>query len=106
MESLEDELRYFHKEYIKLTTICPAAIETGFSKTVETRFPRLFPVMQPDHAADAIIDSILREQRFLTIPFGYNVLYIILLRLPRCIRYLIIDYIGSTAQPNRDRNHH
>lgn len=104
MEAMEDELRYFHKEYIKLTTVCPAAIETGLSKTVETRFPRLFPIMQPDHAAEAIIDAVLREQRFLIIPFGYNLLYTVLLRLPQCIRYLIIDYIGSTAQPNRNRD--
>lgn len=103
MESLEDELRCFHRTYIKLTTVCPAAIDTGLSKIVETRFPRLFPTMQPDYAAEAIIDAILREKQIITIPIGYSLLYTILLRLPRCIRHLIIDYIGSTAQPNRDR---
>lgn len=34
MESLEDEMKEFRKEFIKFTTICPAAIETGKNKLV------------------------------------------------------------------------
>jgi len=100
MESLEDELKEFRKTYINLTVICPAAIETGLTKTIPNRFPRLLPIMQPSNAADQIVDSILKNKKFVIIPKGYSILYAILLRLPRKIRHLIVEYIGASAQPN------
>ena len=72
----------------------------ALTKTIENKFPRFLPIMQADYAATKIVDSILKNEDFLIIPFGYKVLYTILLGLPRKIRHLIMDYIGSTAQPN------
>ena len=53
--------------------------------------------MDTDYAASKIVDSILRNDNFVIIPFGYSVLYTVLLRLPRSIRHLLITYIGSTG---------
>ena len=60
--------------------------------------------MQPAYAANKIVDAILRDENFLIMPLGYRVLYTILLRLPRHMRHLILDYIGATAQPNHSLN--
>lgn len=54
--------------------------------------------MDVDYAAAKIVDSILRNDNFVIIPFGYSVLYTILLRLPRSIRHHLTNYIGSTGK--------
>lgn len=91
-------MKEFRKDYIKFTTCCPAAIETGLTKTLPNRFHRFLPVMQTEYAANKIVDCILRNDNFVIIPIGYSILYTILLRLPRSIRHLIIQYIGSTGK--------
>lgn len=76
MDSLADELHQMGKgSLVKLTTVCPAVISTGFSKAVETRFPNLFPIMDTSYAAKEIIGAILRNEMFLIIPRGYRYLY-------------------------------
>lgn len=76
MESLSDELRQMGKGgLIKLTTVCPAVINTGLSRAVETRFPSLFPIMSTEYAARKIITAVLRNETFLVIPRGYRWLY-------------------------------
>lgn len=78
MSALEEELRYEKKDFIKLTTICPAAINTGLSKAVETRFPRLLPILDTQKAADLIVEHILKDDTFVIMPVGYKILYYIL----------------------------
>lgn len=78
MSSLEEELRYLKKDFIKLTTICPAAIDSGLSQAVETRFPRLLPILDVNRATDIMVDNILREDAFVIMPTGYKILYYIL----------------------------
>ncbi|XP_015789331.1 epidermal retinol dehydrogenase 2 [Tetranychus urticae] len=98
MSALEEELRYEKKDYIKLTTICPAAIDTGLSAAVETRFPRLLPILNVQKAADIMIENILREEPFVIMPLGYKILYYILRNLPYKIEILVRDFIGNTVE--------
>ncbi|XP_053211974.1 protein dhs-3-like [Panonychus citri] len=98
MSSLEEELRYLKKDFIKLTTICPAAIDSGLSQAVETRFPRLLPILDVNRATDIMVDNILREDAFVIMPTGYKILYYILRNLPREIEVLVRDFIGNTVE--------
>jgi all-trans-retinol dehydrogenase (NAD+) len=100
MESLADELHHQRKDFINFTVVNPAAIATGLSKPLDTRFPRLLPVMDTDFAAKEIVEAILRNRVSVTIPRGYRVLYAILRNCSYEVRQLVLDYIGNTVQPN------
>lgn len=75
MSSLGEELLTLKKTFIKLTTLCPAAINTGLSKVVATRFPKLLPILEIDEATDIMVDAILREESMLVLPVGYRIIY-------------------------------
>jgi all-trans-retinol dehydrogenase (NAD+) len=99
MESLSDELHQMQKaNLIKLTTVCPAVINTGLSKAVETRFPSLFPILDTRYAAKKTINAILRNETFLVIPRGYRYLYAFSRNFPQRVSQLLYDYIGNTVE--------
>ncbi|KAI1290033.1 Epidermal retinol dehydrogenase 2 [Halotydeus destructor] len=99
MESLADELYQMGKaSQIKCTTVCPAVINTGLSKAVETRFPRLFPIMSPEYAAKKVSSAILRNESLLIIPRGYRYLYAAMRNCPFKVQQLLLDYIGNTVE--------
>jgi len=99
MSALEAELHQMKKsEEIKLTTICPAAIATGLTQAIETRFPRIFPLLNPSSAAAMIVDSILRNDSLLVIPWGYRYLYAFLRNSPQKVAHLMEDYLGNTTE--------
>lgn len=78
MLSLGEELFTLKKTFITLTTICPAAINTGLSKVVATRFPKLLPILEVDEATDYMVDAILREESLLIMPTGFRIMYCVL----------------------------
>lgn len=98
MESLTEELHQLKKNGIKLTCICPAAITTGLCRVIETRFPRIFPILEPAYAASLIVDSIRRNDFLLIIPPAYKYLYAFLANCPQRVTELIADYLGNTTE--------
>lgn len=98
MQALEAELYEMKKRGVKMTTICPAAIDTGLVKSIETRFPRIFPLMSTQLAAQLIVDSILRNDHLLIIPPGYRLLYAFLANCPRKVSLLFADFMGNTTE--------
>ncbi|KAH7933465.1 hypothetical protein HPB49_012907 [Dermacentor silvarum] len=53
---------------IKLTTVCPMAINTGMFKEPKSRFPWLAPILETQAVADRTMDAILREELEVVIP--------------------------------------
>ena len=98
MQALEAELHDMKKRGIKMTTICPAAIDTGLVKSIETRFPRIFPLLSTETAARLTVDAILRNQHMLIIPPGYRFLYAFLANCPRKVTLLFADFLGNTTE--------
>lgn len=98
MQALEAELHEMKKRGIRMTTICPAAIDTGLVKSIETRFPRIFPLLNTGTAARLIVDSILRNDHLLIIPNGYRYLYAFLANCPRKVSLLFADFLGNTTE--------
>lgn len=98
MQSIESELHEMRKHNIYFTTICPAAIDTGLCRVIDTRFPRLFPILQPSTAANMTIDSILANEPFVVIPGGYRYLYALLRILPHRVTHLMADFLGNTTE--------
>ena len=98
MQALEAELYEMKKRGIKMTTICPAAIDTGLVKSIETRFPRFFPLLDTQTAARLIVDSILRNDHLLIIPPGYRYLYGFLANCPRKVSLMFADFLGNTTE--------
>ena len=98
MQALEAELYETKQRGIRMTTICPAAIDTGLVKSIETRFPRIFPLLETATAARLIVDAILRNQHLLIIPPGYRYLYAFLANCPRKVTLLFADFMGNTTE--------
>jgi all-trans-retinol dehydrogenase (NAD+) len=98
MQALEAELHEMKKRSIRMTTICPAAIDTGLVKSIETRFPRIFPLLSTQTAAQLIVDAILRNDHLLIIPTGYRYLYAFLANCPRKVSLLFADFLGNTTE--------
>jgi all-trans-retinol dehydrogenase (NAD+) len=67
-ESLEYELRASDKHGVKTTTVCPYFINTGMFEGCKTRFPALFPVLDPHETVQRIMQAILTEQTIVYIP--------------------------------------
>lgn len=99
MAALGAELHQMKKSKgITLTTVCPAAINTGLVNAIETRFPRIFPLLETSSAAAQIVDSILRNDSLLVLPWGYRYLYAFLRNMPHKVSHLMEDYLGNTTE--------
>uniref|UniRef100_F7FQY2 Short-chain dehydrogenase/reductase family 16C member 6-like n=1 Tax=Monodelphis domestica TaxID=13616 RepID=F7FQY2_MONDO len=67
-ESIYFELRDLKKHGIKTTIVCPYFIKTGMFSGCTTKFPALFPLLEPEYIAHKIMKAILEEQVYLITP--------------------------------------
>ncbi|MGD6978588.1 MULTISPECIES: SDR family oxidoreductase [Citricoccus] len=67
MESLRNELRA-DGHRINTLTVCPFYIGTGMFAGVQTRFPRLLPILDPDEVTEAVVDAIESGRQQLVLP--------------------------------------
>lgn len=67
-DSLRVELKRLGHSGIKTTVVCPYYISTGMFKGVKTRFPWLLPIMEPEEAANKIINAIEKDKQRLIMP--------------------------------------
>ena len=66
-ESLRAELRKVAPA-LRTTVVCPYYIDTGMFDGVQTRFPRLLPILDPDDVVDRIVDAVQRDRGRLVLP--------------------------------------
>jgi all-trans-retinol dehydrogenase (NAD+) len=67
--SFDESLRYeLGDSSVRTTVICPYYINTGMFEGVETRFPRLFPIMEERTVVRRIVQAILKDRRRLVMP--------------------------------------
>jgi all-trans-retinol dehydrogenase (NAD+) len=66
-ESLRLELRR-QKSRVVTTVVCPFYISTGMFAGVQTRFPAILPILDPERVTDRIVEAIARDRRRLILP--------------------------------------
>jgi all-trans-retinol dehydrogenase (NAD+) len=66
-ESLRLELRRLGHP-IRTTVVCPWFIDTGMFRGVKTRWPRLLPILQPEHVARRILGAVRGNRKRLVMP--------------------------------------
>ncbi|XP_006266562.1 epidermal retinol dehydrogenase 2 [Alligator mississippiensis] len=93
-ETIDVEMHALKKTGIKTTIVCPYFINTGMFDGVTTRFPRLLPILDPEYAAETIVNAILREQVYLIIPALVCILFAVKNLLPTKVIHLWEDYTG------------
>jgi len=67
-DSLRLELARLGHRDIRTTVVCPFYIRTGMFHGVQTRVPWLLPILEPEYAADRIVDAVRRRRRRLVMP--------------------------------------
>lgn len=66
-ESLRLELRQSAPN-VKTTVVCPYYINTGMFDGVQTRFPSLLPILEPEQVADRVITAIEKGETRVIMP--------------------------------------
>ncbi|NXK59444.1 RDHE2 dehydrogenase, partial [Sylvietta virens] len=94
-ESIDMEMRALRKTGVKTTIVCPFAINTGMFDGVESKWPRVLPVLDPEYVAERIISAVRQNQEMLFIPRIVYVLYSLKSFLPVKASVLLLEYFGS-----------
>ena len=70
MKGLDLELRETRgaSHPVKLTTVYPFTVNTGLAHNPTTRFPSIYPIIQPEYCARAVIDAVRRDQEEVYVP--------------------------------------
>lgn len=53
---------------IKTLIVCPYYIKTGMFEGVQTRFPFLLPLLEPEHVARRIVQAVQRGDELVCMP--------------------------------------
>ncbi|NXP92031.1 RDHE2 dehydrogenase, partial [Passerina amoena] len=67
-ESIDMEMRSLRKTGVKTTIVCPSLINTGMFDGVKSKWPRVFPVLDPEYVAERIISAVRQNQEIVVIP--------------------------------------
>ncbi|XP_055968001.1 epidermal retinol dehydrogenase 2 isoform X2 [Sorex fumeus] len=94
-ESVLVELFGQKKGGIKTTIVCPFFINTGMFDGCSTGFPLLLPILEPEYAANKIVDAILQEQVYLYMPRFLYIVMILKSLLPTKTAQLVLEYMGG-----------
>jgi all-trans-retinol dehydrogenase (NAD+) len=71
-DSLRVELKRLGHHGVRTTVVCPFYIKTGMFEGVKTRFPWLLPILEPEDAANQIVNAIEKNKhRLIMPPFAY-----------------------------------
>lgn len=91
-EALRAELRQ-QRSRVRTLAVCPFYIDTGMFAGVQTRFPWLLPILQPEDVAIRALDAIERGSAKLVMPWSVNLLPIARV-LPVPVFDAMVDLLG------------
>ncbi|MGH0141055.1 UNVERIFIED_CONTAM: hypothetical protein FKN15_032425 [Acipenser sinensis] len=93
-ESVGLEMLASGKDGIKTTIVCPYFINTGMFDGCYTKWPRLLPILDPNYAAEKIVDAILKEEVYLVMPRSLNLIFA-MKKWPRLLPILDPNYAAD-----------
>jgi all-trans-retinol dehydrogenase (NAD+) len=97
-ESLRYELRRI-APHVVTTVVCPFYVRTGMFEGVQSRFPRLLPLLEEGDVAARVLNAIERNERRVLMPAIVRVLPALRL-LPVAVFDRLIDAFGVNASMN------
>ncbi|XP_014679125.1 PREDICTED: epidermal retinol dehydrogenase 2-like [Priapulus caudatus] len=104
-QSLRFELHASGKDGVHTTCVCPYFINTGMFGGVQVKFPNFCPVLEPDYAADKIMEAILTNQQMLIMPRVMYGLVAALALLPTEGHFHVADFLGTNRCMNSFKGH-
>lgn len=102
-DSLREELREQGQRHIGISTICPSYISTGLFDGATP--PRLTSMLTPEHVASAVVQAVLRNKKFVMLPWSARLLYTIASLLPAPLFRIICRSIGVSRSMMNWRGH-
>lgn len=101
MYALEEELFQMNQlENIKMTIVCPVAINTGMFKQPKSRFPFLAPILETKEVAERTLEAVLREDKEVVIPHHLMVMHKFMFLFPPKAMKLMQRFMGCTVEPH------
>lgn len=98
MEALGVELHGEGKDGIHTTTVCPYFISTGmFGGVSGARWDWMFPILEPEEVATAVVDAMQRNQDFVLMPKIAWSFYFLKPWLPSKAGLVLSDFLGLTT---------
>lgn len=92
-ESLRAELKKSGKTGVKTTCVCPFYINTGMFLGAKSKFPRLLPLLEPEFAAERIMQAIRCDQEILVMPNAVHLTFLAKL-LPVPVMDSVAEVLG------------
>jgi len=94
MKGLDLELRETRgaSHPVKLTTVYPFTVNTGLAHNPTTRFPSIYPIIQPEYCARAVIDAVRRDQEEVYVPRIVGITFKLLDFFPKRAQNAMIDF--------------
>lgn len=99
-ESLREELVHLGKTGVQTTVVCPYYINTGMFQGVQTKFPLVLPIVEPEYAVKKIMEAVLTNQQMLCFPFSVYILYALKGLLPTKASELSSAFFGANHGMN------
>lgn len=93
-ESLRFELAAQGKTGVHTTVVCPYFINTGMFNGVQTKYPSILPIQDPEETVDRIMDAILCNQAIVIIPRILYLVYALKGMLPVKVQQVMGDCMG------------
>jgi len=93
-ESLRQELALQKKHKVVTTCICPYFVNTGMFDGVQTKFPTLLPIIEPEWASERIVNAILNEEKFVVFPWFAGLAFLLKAILPTQLYDSAMDFFG------------
>ncbi|XP_030635519.1 epidermal retinol dehydrogenase 2 [Chanos chanos] len=94
-ESMALELLANGCDGVKTTIVCPFFINTGMFDGANTKFPSILPILKPDYACRKIVDAVLRDQVYLSMPRSVYLIIALKHTLPTKLGVLLGEYLGA-----------
>ncbi|UUL75747.1 SDR family oxidoreductase [Pseudarthrobacter sp. Fe7] len=98
-ESLRAELRA-DQQGVNTLVVCPFYIDTGMFDGVQTRWPRLLPILKEEDVAGKVLDAVEAGRRKLFLPPIVNLLPVL-----RILPVTIFDRLMDVLGVNRTMDH-
>ncbi|XP_033726973.1 epidermal retinol dehydrogenase 2-like [Pecten maximus] len=95
-ESLRFEMEMQGKDGVHTTVVCPFYISTGMFEGCKTRVPWLLPILEPDFAANRIVDAILCNQKMIILPRALYFFMALKGIIPTKVLSILCLYFGAS----------
>jgi len=93
-ESIRLEMRKLGKRGVKTTCVCPFFIKTGMFEGVQTRWPKLLPLLEPEYAASKIVSAVRCDQPMLIMPLVVHLAPLLKGIFPPAITDYCLEWFG------------